>query len=294
MEKRPTLMMLMLAMMLVGRGGASSPENSDPPVPAGVWPLPAKMSCTSGVATAISPDVKLTATGAGASTDVTIASLSRYKAIILAGSVNLPTTADERLGASAEQQQAAAAGITSITVAVGSGAASLSANTDYSYTLKINAAAGEVTATAASSFAVAYALEAFSQLLDKDGKLLCSTAIVVDKPQFVHRGLMIDTGRRFYPLTFVKSIVDGLAMSRMNVLHFHLSEECFRVESLKFPQLVQNCIAGGHNNTAFYTQQDIAELVAYSRLRGVRVLPGEAASLLAGCSFQGIACSAAR
>lgn len=86
---------------------------------------------------------------------------------------------------------------------------------------------------------------------------------------------MIDTGRRFYPVPFVKSIVDGLAMSRMNVLHFHLSEECFRIESKTFPQLTapNSCARGNGNNTAFYTHADIADLVAYSRLRGVRVLP---------------------
>lgn len=86
---------------------------------------------------------------------------------------------------------------------------------------------------------------------------------------------MIDTGRRFYPVPFVKSIVDGLAMSRMNVLHFHLSEECFRIESKTFPELTapNSCARGNGNNTAFYTHADIADLVAYSRLRGVRVLP---------------------
>ena len=86
---------------------------------------------------------------------------------------------------------------------------------------------------------------------------------------------MIDTGRRFYPVPFVKSIVDGLAMSRMNVLHFHLSEECFRVESKTFPELTgpNSCARSNGNNTAFYTHADITDLVAYSRLRGVRALP---------------------
>ncbi len=73
-------------------------------------------------------------------------------------------------------------------------------------------------------------------------------------------------------MPFVKSIVDGLAMSRMNVLHFHLSEECFRVESKIFPELTgpNSCARSNGNNTAFYTQADITDLVAYSRLRGVR------------------------
>ena len=83
-------------------------------------------------------------------------------------------------------------------------------------------------------------------------------------------------------MAFVKSIVDGLAMSRMNVLHFHLSEECFRVESKKFPQLTApgSCVKGKYNNTAFYTQTDIANLVAYARLRGVRIIPEFDVSIL--------------
>ena len=150
------------------------------------------------------------------------------------------------------------------------------------------------TATAASPFGVAYALESLSQLMEQ-GTVKCSSLAVTDTPRFVHRGLMIgrfssrrpisvrlialctivDTGRRFYPVAFVKSIVDGLAMSRMNVLHFHLSEECFRVESQKFPQLTApgSCTKGKYNNTAFYTRADIADIVEFARLRGVRVLP---------------------
>lgn len=68
----------------------------------------------------------------------------------------------------------------------------------------------------------------------------------------------------------------------MNVLHFHLSEECFRVESLQFRALTapDSCVQANGNNTAFYTQSQIKELVAFGRLRGVRILPefGKAAT----------------
>lgn len=63
------------------------------------------------------------------------------------------------------------------------------------------AADGAVEATAASPFGVAYALETLSQLIGPDGRLVCSGLVVRDRPAYVHRGLMIDTGRRFYPVS---------------------------------------------------------------------------------------------
>ena len=63
-------------------------------------------------------------------------------------------------------------------------------------------------------------------------------------------------------------------MTKQNVLHFHLSEECFRVQSKTYPQLTQTpCVEGANNNSAFYTHEDIADIVEYARVRGVRVLP---------------------
>eukprot|EP01046_Picozoa_sp_COSAG06_P027298 COSAG06_NODE_2402_length_6947_cov_4.005111_3_plen_69_part_00 len=54
----------------------------------------------------------------------------------------------------------------------------------------------------------------------------------------------------------------------MNVLHLFLSEACWRVESKLFPQLTEpgSCVSHGSDNTAFYTQADIKELVQFARL----------------------------
>ena len=50
------------------------------------------------------------------------------------------------------------------------------------------------------------------------------------------------------------------------MLHFHLSEECFRVESTTYPQLTASCVDGAGNNTAFYTHADIADIVQCTAL----------------------------
>eukprot|EP01051_Picozoa_sp_SAG22_P012633 SAG22_NODE_1332_length_4702_cov_1.577232_2_plen_803_part_00 len=230
-------------------------------LPPGPWPRPKQSSCLTNRGTGtFGSATTIVATGAGAKTDVVVAALLRYKSIIVPQDL-----AAANLGT-----------ITTVTVDVASADDTLSSSTDYSYTLAYMHGGGDtVAATAAGPFGVAYALETLSQTIQEGGVLPCSALSVQDAPEYVHRGLMIDTGRRFYPMALVKQIVDGLALSKMNVLHFHLSEECFRVESLKYPALTapDSCVQSNGNNTAFYSQDEITELVAYARLRGVRVLP---------------------
>merc|ERR1719414_457257 len=109
-----------------------------------------------------------------------------------------------------------------------------------------------VSVQAASPFAVVHAMETLLQIAEQN----CTNFSVQDRPAFQHRGLMVDTGRRFYPIPLLQSLVEGMAMMKMNVLHFHLGEQCWRVESKVFPELHrQDCAAGNtagdyvyHNN----------------------------------------------
>jgi hexosaminidase len=165
------------------------------------------------------------------------------------------------------QNGAADGNIHTIDVHLSSPDESLGRSTNYSYTLQLQD--GALHATAASPYGVGYALEMLSQLIDSSGSLLCNGLSVIDSPMFEHRGIMIDTGRRFYLILLVRSILEGMAMNRMNILHLHLSEECFRVESKLFPGLISGCVVNGHNDTAFYTQAQITELVLFAKARGV-------------------------
>merc|ERR1719326_2361339 len=92
-----------------------------------------------------------------------------------------------------------------------------------------------------------------------------------DFPDFTHRGVMVDTGRRFFPVSLVKNIIDVMSFDKMNVLHLHASDMCrFGVESKLFPELTES-LAG--IKAGYYTQDDIKDLIAYGRDRGVRILP---------------------
>ena len=93
---------------------------------------------------------------------------------------------------------------------------------------------------------------------------------IKDTPRFPWRGLMIDSGRHFIPLEVLRRNIDGMEAVKMNVFHWHLSEnQGFRVESKKFPKLHEN----GLGRPCFYTQEEIRGLIAYARERGIRVVP---------------------
>ncbi len=139
---------------------------------------------------------------------------------------------------------------------------------DESYKLEINN--NQVKLTADTTVGAMRGLETFLQLLegDKDGFYFPAVSID-DKPRFPWRGLMIDSARHFMPLEVLKRNIDGMASVKLNVLHWHLTEDQgFRVETKKFPKLYQ---MGSDGN--FYTQEEIKEIINYAADRGIRVMP---------------------
>jgi hexosaminidase len=90
-----------------------------------------------------------------------------------------------------------------------------------------------------------------------------------DQPRFPWRGLSLDVSRHFIPVEEIRRTIDGLAAVKLNVLHWHLSDDQgFRVESRKYPRLQQFGSDG-----MYYTQAEVKDVVAYARERGVRVVP---------------------
>ncbi|MBS0361086.1 MAG: family 20 glycosylhydrolase [Proteobacteria bacterium] len=90
-----------------------------------------------------------------------------------------------------------------------------------------------------------------------------------DSPRFPWRGVMIDTSRHFMSVATVKRQIDAMERVKLDVLHFHLSDnEGFRIESKRYPKLTQIATHG-----QFYTQDQIKDLVAYAAERGVRIVP---------------------
>ncbi|HET7892648.1 MAG TPA: family 20 glycosylhydrolase [Candidatus Sulfotelmatobacter sp.] len=139
---------------------------------------------------------------------------------------------------------------------------------DESYELTIADSGAKLTAP--TTLGVLRGLQTFLQLVQITPAGFAAPAVTIkDQPRFPWRGLLIDVSRHFIPLDVLKRNVDGMAAVKMNVLHWHLSDDQgFRVESKKFPKLTQ---AGSEG--LFYTQEEIREFIAYAHDRGVRVMP---------------------
>ena len=161
--------------------------------------------------------------------------------------------------------------------------------TDESYTLNISSAAqgGDVSAHlhARTVYGALRGIETFSQLVrfDFDHEMYTVPGLpwtISDAPRFPHRGLMLDTARHFETLTSIRRMVDALPYAKMNVLHWHMADsQSFPMQSMSAPKLWE----GAYSKYERYTQRDIAAVVEYARLRGIRVMvefdmPGHAGS----------------
>ena len=139
---------------------------------------------------------------------------------------------------------------------------------DESYRLEITT--GSAKLSAPTGLGVMRGFQTFLELVETTPQGFAVPALtIVDRPRFPWRGLMIDVGRHFMPLEVVKRNLDGMAAVKLNVLHWHLSEnQGFRVESKKFPRL-----AAMGSDGLYYAQDQVRELIAYAAERGIRVVP---------------------
>jgi hexosaminidase len=139
---------------------------------------------------------------------------------------------------------------------------------DESYTLEITTL--RATLTAPNALGALHGLQTFLQLIEPTPAGFAVPVITIqDQPRFRWRGLLIDVGRHFIPIEVLERNLDGMAAVKMNVLHWHLSDdEGFRVESKRFPKLQELGSEG-----QYYTQSEIRDFVAYAHDRGIRVMP---------------------
>jgi hexosaminidase len=143
-----------------------------------------------------------------------------------------------------------------------------SAQEDESYRLTVTPVGARLDAP--NPLGVMRGMETFLQLVDLDAGGFGVPAVTIeDQPRFPWRGLMLDVARHWIPLADVKRTLDGMAAVKLNVFHWHLSEnQGFRVESKRFPKL-QELGSDGQ----YFTQDQVREVIAYARDRGIRVIP---------------------
>lgn len=170
-------------------------------------------------------------------------------------------------------------------------------STDYTgsnlegYHLTVNESRVDVVGKGAGLF---YGLQSLMQMCStaslgkKEVRIPC--AEISDKPRYTYRGIMQDVGYHIYPVSFIKKQIDLLSKYKLNVYHWHLTEDHgWRIEIKKYPKLTeiaayreQTCISNydselcGLDGTpygGYYTQDEIRDIVSYAAERHVTVIP---------------------
>ena len=151
----------------------------------------------------------------------------------------------------------------------------------------------QLTVTASSIAGAFYAVQSFRQLtltelLDNPQMLSMHALYIKDEPLYQYRGILFDDARYFHGPETVKSLLDMMAFNKLNVLHWHLTDnEGWRIEIKKYPKLTEigshrrgsQHMAWGNKSIdwteheGFYTQKEISEIVAYATRRNIMIVP---------------------
>ena len=269
--------------------GSSATAAAPPPTPpvGSVWPIPQHMSSGSTAAQLRRPSMpggffNLTAPAASA---LLARAFARAEAELFN---NCSGSRDAGSGS-------AVALVTGIDVVVRNSSEALQLGASEGYSLALAGGVGRI--EAAGVFGVVRALQTLAQLVTGCGALVPALPLRVhDAPRYPWRGLMVDSARHFLPLPALRRVVDGMAMSKLNVLHLHLTDaQSFSFGSTAVPELPATGAFSGNCSSPFnplpastgrgrgnsssggsgctYSPTELRELVAFARDRGVRVVP---------------------
>lgn len=144
------------------------------------------------------------------------------------------------------------------------------------YTL--NMKPGTVTITGHSTAGVFYGVISLLQLAAHSNATTIPCWNISDAPLFTWRGYMLDESRYFFGKEKVKQILDQMAFYKLNKFHWHLTDQPgWRIEIKKYPKLTEIGGIGNHFDStapaAYYTQEEIKEIVAYAAERFITVVP---------------------
>ncbi|KAL6241400.1 woronin body major protein [Rhinocladiella similis] len=163
--------------------------------------------------------------------------------------------------------------LTQVEVSIADCGADLQQGVDESYTLAIGQSSPSVNITAKTVWGALHAFTTLQQIIisNGDGGLVVEQPVsIIDHPNYPYRGAMIDTGRNFISLPKIREQIDGLALSKMNVLHWHMADaQSWPVQMQVYPEMTE----GAYSPRDTYSHNDIRDMVAYARARGVRIIP---------------------
>lgn len=160
--------------------------------------------------------------------------------------------------------------VTSLAITLSSHNATLA---DESYNLTISEA-GSAKLSAYSANGILHGLETFSQLFYEHSSgnawyLVNAPIEIEDVPTYSWRGVMLDTARNFIPVDDIKRTIDGLSYSKLNKLHFHVTDS--QSWPLEVPSLPELSAKGAYTQSQVYSSDDIKSIQEYGIHRGVEV-----------------------
>lgn len=178
---------------------------------------------------------------------------------------------------------------------------------------KLNVSESALTITAPTQAGIFYGIQTLRQILplnlSNHSSLSVPAVSITDSPRFPWRAYMLDESRYFQGMEFVKKVLDEMALLKMNVFHWHLTDDAgWRIEIKKYPKLTEvgafrkNSQAGpekwdsellsGEPHGGFYTQKEIKEIIAYAAKRQITIvpeieMPGHASAAIAAYPWLG-------
>jgi hexosaminidase len=157
---------------------------------------------------------------------------------------------------------------------------------------RVEVSPARITLSASTHEGLVHAATTLWQMIPalRQARLPVPAAVIVDAPRFEWRGMMLDSARHFQSPEFIRRFLDAMAMHKLNVLHWHLTDDqAWRLEIRKYPKLTQvgawRVPAGAARHAldpvtekprrhgGFYSQAQVREIVAYAQARAITIVP---------------------
>lgn len=164
--------------------------------------------------------------------------------------------------------------LTTVKVIIADTHVTLHHGVDESYTLDITSFSNEIRISAQTVYGALHAFTTLQQIVINSGggKLIVEQPVSIkDSPLFPIRGIMIDSGRNFITVAKIKEQLDGMALSKLNVLHWHLVDaQSWPVEIKTYPEMTEG---GAYSENEVYTHESLKVVIDYALERGIRIIP---------------------
>lgn len=163
--------------------------------------------------------------------------------------------------------------LTKIEVSVKDPKADLQQDVDESYDLMISDDSSAIKLSAKTIWGALHGFTTLQQIViydEKNGFHVEQPVKISDKPKYTYRGLMLDTGRNFLSPKKIKEQIRGMALSKMNVLHWHMTDtQSWPLQLQSYPEMVKDASSPEES----FSIWDMKDIISYARAHGVRVIP---------------------